>query len=153
MLKYQLIFKVSNNLILSTKTYELAAINFLNIYLIIDPPKTFDPEMSDDDFLLFLNMYGIPYEVCCTLLIGKKYVIMMSYCITIKNCIICLVCVYMYMANDFLIIVALFPLYTIDNDITAQRFNLSTFEYWSQQLEIRDMEKADLRQLIGTSLQ
>ena len=57
------------------------------------------------------------------------------------------------MANDFLIIVALFPLYTIDNDITAQRFNLSTFEYWSQQLEIRDMEKADLRQLISTDLQ
>ena len=46
-----------------------------------------------------------------------------------------------------------FLLYIIDNDITAQRFNLSTFEYWSQQLEIRDMEKADLRQLISTSLQ
>lgn len=59
----------------------------------------------------------------------------------------------MYIANDFLIIMALFPLYNIDNDITAQRFNLSTFEYWSQQLEIRDMEKADLRQLISTSLQ
>jgi hypothetical protein len=46
-----------------------------------------------------------------------------------------------------------FALYIIiDNDITAQRFNLGTFEYWSQQLEIRDMEKADLRQLISTNL-
>ncbi len=41
--------------------------------LIIAPPKTFDPEMSDDDFLLFLNMYGIPYEVGCILL-GKRYI-------------------------------------------------------------------------------
>ena len=41
-------------------------------FVIAAPPKEFDPDMSDDDFLLFLNMYGTPYELCNAIILGKR---------------------------------------------------------------------------------
>ena len=36
-----------------------------------EPPNYFDPEMNENDFLLYLNANNIPYRVC-KMLQGKK---------------------------------------------------------------------------------
>ena len=43
-------------------------------------------------------------------------------------------------------------MHTIENEITPQKFTLSSFELWFQQLNLSPMEKADLQKLIGKNV-
>ena len=40
----------------------------------------------------------------------------------------------------------------IENEITAEMFTLSSFDLWSQQVELAPMEKANLQKLIGMNV-
>ena len=102
------------------------------------PPKLLTPDMTDEEFLLFLNMNKIPYKVCNKLQGERQDAV-----VTCK-----LVATVLY----FLIgVIILFTAVHIDEEITAAEFNLHSFESWSQDsdLDLKSRERDALRNLIG----
>ena len=89
----------------------------------IEPPEDFSFEMSDRQFLLYLNANGIYYDVCKKLR-GK---------IETHN-------------------VTLHYLNLIENRITAKEFNLSSYESWSLDLNLTSIEKNALLSLLGIEI-
>ena len=92
----------------------------------IEPPEDFSVEMSDRQFLLYLNANGISYDVCKKLK-GKVENTMLRY-------------------------IMLLYLNLIENRITAKEFNLSSYESWSLDLNLTSIEKNVLLSLLGIEI-
>ena len=91
-----------------------------------EPPEDFSVEMSDRQFLLYLNANGIYYDVCKKLK-GKIEIHNVRY----------IVLVYLNL---------------IENRITPKEFNLSSYESWSLDLNLTSIEKNALLSLLGIEI-
>ena len=90
-----------------------------------EPPEEFSTEMSNRQFLLYLNANGVHYDVCKKL--KSKYNHNKINVITL------------------LITLSLF----IENKITAKEFNLDSYKGWLLDLNLTFMEKKALLSLLG----
>ena len=112
------------------ETYYVPLHNYQECFCALDVPEKFDSKMNTNRFILFLNANGISYNVCKRL--EGETVVFKS---TVDNTSI--TCAYFLPGCD----------------ITAEEFNLESYDLWSKEIQLSWKEKPALKKLIGKSPQ
>ena len=125
-LKWNLIYQVKQYPYIFTSRDDRPLHNYT------DPPEDFSVEMTNKQFLLYLNAHGVPYDVCKKLK-GKVYPV----CVYSS----CLYTILIYYSPEFMLF--------IGSKVSAKEFNLSSYDSWSLDLKLTSREKKALESLLG----